>query len=165
MSEENVGWKTSLCTQLGIDLPIVQAPMAGGSTTPALVAAVCNAGGLGMLAAARLSLEELHEQIDAVRRLTSRPFGVNFLLAPPDAPPSDIDAIQRALDVGRSRLGLPPGSRSLQLPASQMAAQFDLVCKTRVPIVSFAMGDPGPWVQRAKADGAFVIAMATTVDD
>jgi nitronate monooxygenase len=165
MSEGSVGWKTSLCSQLGIDLPIVQAPMAGGWTTPALVAAVSNAGGLGMLAAARLSLEELQAQIEAVRRLTSRPFGVNFLLAPPDAPPSDIDAIQRALDVGRSRLALSPGSRSLQLPPSQMAAQFDLVCKTKVPIVSFAMGDPGPWVQRAKANGAFVIAMATTVDD
>lgn len=165
MSEGSVGRKTSLCAQVGIDLPIVQAPMAGGWTTPALVAAVCNAGCLGMLAAARLSLEELHEQIEAVRRLSSRPFGVNFLLAPPDAPPSDIDAIQRALDVGRSRLGLLPGPRSLQLPASQMAAQFDLVCETKVPIVSFAMGDPGPWVGRAKAYGAFVIAMATTVDD
>jgi nitronate monooxygenase len=118
-----------------------------------------------MLAAARLSLEELHEQIEAVRRLSPRPFGVNFLLAPPDAPPSDIDAIQRAFDVGRSRLGLLPGSRALRLPASQMAAQFDLVCETKVPIVSFAMGDPGPWVERAKANGAFVIAMATTVDD
>jgi nitronate monooxygenase len=165
MSEGTVGWKTSLCLQLGIDLPIVQAPMAGGWTTPALVAAVCNAGGLGMLAAARLSLEELHEQIEAVRRLTSRPFGVNFLLAPPDAPPSHIDAMQQALDVGRSKLGLARASRSLQLPASQMAAQFDLVCRAKVPIVSFAMGDPGPWVQRAKANGAFVMAMATTVDD
>ena len=49
----NPSLKTPLCSQLGIDLPIVQAPMAGGWTTPALVAAVCNAGGLGMLAAAR----------------------------------------------------------------------------------------------------------------
>ena len=157
--------KTSLCSRLGIDLPIVQAPMAGGWTTPALVAAVCNSGGLGMLAAARLSLDQLREQIDAVRRLSSRPFGVNFLLAPPDAAPTDVRAIQRALDVGRSRLGLVPGSTSLQLPPSHTAAQFDLVCETRVPIVGFAMGDPGPWVERAKLGGAFVMAMATTVDD
>src|SRR5438034_6737628 len=118
-----VWMKTSLCSRLGIDLPIVQAPMAGGWTTPALVAAVCNAGGLGMLAAARLSLDQLREQIDAVRRLSSRPFGVNFLLAPPDAAPTDVRAIQRALDVGRSRLGLAPGSTSLQLPPSHTAAQ------------------------------------------
>ena len=163
--DRNPSLKTPLCSQLGIDLPILQAPMAGGWTTPALVAAVCNAGGLGMLAAARLSLEQLRAQIDAVRRLTSRPFGVNFLLAPPDAPPSGIDAMQRAVDVGRAKLGLPPGSTTLQLPPSPMAAQFDLVCQTKVPIVSFAMGDPEPWVERAKLNGAFVMAMATTVDD
>ena len=160
--------KTKLCSRLGIGLPIVQAPMAGGWTTPELVAAVCNAGGLGMLAAARLSLDQLREQIEAVRRSTSRPFGVNFLLAPPDAvpPPSSIDAMQRALDVGRAKIGLAPGATTLaSLPPSPIAAQFDLVCETKVPIVSFALGDPGPWVERAKSNGAFVIAMATTVDD
>jgi nitronate monooxygenase len=157
--------RTALCERLGIALPIVQAPMAGGWTTPALVAAVSNAGGLGMLAATRLSLEQLREQIEAVRRLSSRPFGVNFLLAPPDAVPADVSAIQRALDAGRSRLGLRPGSTSLQTPPSAMAAQFDLVCESQIPVVGFAMGDPAPWVQRAKASGAFVMAMATSVDD
>lgn len=157
---------TSLCLRLSMDVPIVQAPMAGGWTTPALVAAVCNAGGLGVLAATRLSVHQLQEQIDAVRRLTSRPFGVNFLLAPPDASPADIGAMQKVLDAGRSRLGLACGqSTSLQLPASPFAAQFDLVCRSQVPVVSFAMGTPAPWVERAKASGAFVIAMATTVDD
>src|SRR6185295_16088709 len=71
----DVNMKTSLCTRLAIDLPIVQAPMAGGWTTAELVAAVSNAGGLGVLAAARLSLDQLQEKIDAVRRLTSQPFG------------------------------------------------------------------------------------------
>lgn len=157
--------RTALCMRLGVDLPIVQAPMAGGWTTPALVAAVSNAGGLGMLAAARLSLDQLREQIDAVRRLSARPFGVNFLLAPPDAMPSDVAGMQRALDAGRSRLGLAPGATSLELPPSPMNAQFDLVCQAAVPVVSFAMGDPGRWVDRAKASGAFVMAMATSVAD
>ena len=157
---------TPLCTRLAMDVPIVQAPMAGGWTTPELVAAVCNAGGLGVLAAARLSVDQLQEKIDAIRRLTSRPFGVNFLLAPPDAPPSDVGAMLKVLDAGRSRLGLARGQpTSLHLPASPLAAQFDLVCRAQVPVVSFAMGTPAPWVERAKASGAFVIAMATTVDD
>ena len=69
---------TPLCRRLGIELPIVQAPMAGGWTTPALVAAVANAGGLGMVAAARLSAHDLRTQVEAVRRATDRPFGVNF---------------------------------------------------------------------------------------
>lgn len=157
--------KTPLCTRLGMGVPIVQAPMAGGWTTPTLVAAVCNAGGLGILAAARLSAEQLQQQIEAVRRLTSRPFGVNFLLAAPDVPPSDVGAIQNVLDAGRSRLGLARGSTSLQLPPSPFAAQFELVCRAEVPVLSFAMGNPAAWVERAKASGAFVIAMATTVDD
>jgi nitronate monooxygenase len=139
--------------------------MAGGWTTPALVAAVSNAGGLGMLAAALLSLDQLREQIDAVRRLSERPFGVNFLLAPPEPMPADVSAMQRALDAGRARLGLAPGAGSLRLPPSPMAAQFDLVCEAKVPVVSFAMGDPGPWVERAKSSGAFVMAMATSVAD
>ena len=88
---------TPLCRQLGIALPIVQAPMAGGWTTPALAAAVSNAGGLGMLAGARISAEALRTQVQAVRALTDRPFGVNFLLAPPDPAPHDIAAVQGAL--------------------------------------------------------------------
>jgi nitronate monooxygenase len=157
---------TSLCTRLAMAVPIVQAPMAGGWTTPGLVAAVCNAGGLGVLAAARLSVDQLQEQIAAVRRLTSRPFGVNFLLAPPDAPPANVDAMQKVLDAGRSRVGLACVQPTpVHLPASPLAAQFDLVCRAQVPVVSFAMGNPAPWVERAKASGAFVIAMATTVDD
>ncbi|NRF70603.1 nitronate monooxygenase [Aquincola sp. S2] len=155
--------QTPLCARLGLDVPIVQAPMAGGWTTPELVAAVCNAGGLGMLAAARLSLEQLRGQIDAVRRLTTRPFGVNFLLAAPGAAPADASGMQRVLDAGRAQRGLAPGSAALALPPSALAAQFELACDARVPVVGFAMGDPAPLVPRAQAAGAFVIAMATSV--
>lgn len=158
--------RTALCERLGIELPIVQAPMAGGWTTPALVAAVANAGGLGMLAAARITAAQLGEQIDAVRAATDRPFGVNFLLAPPDAAPRDAAAMQRVLDEGRAELGLPPGRATPPaLPPSPLQQQIDLVCAAHIPIVSFAMGDPAPFVGRLKATGCFVIAMATTVDD
>jgi nitronate monooxygenase len=157
---------TALCERLGIELPIVQAPMAGGWTTPALVAAVANAGGLGMLAGARITAQRLREQIDAVRAATDRPFGVNFLLAPPDPAPHDAAAMQHVLDEGRAKLGLPRGLATLPaLPPSQLQQQIDLVCAAHIPIVSFAMGDPAPFVGRLKEAGCFVIAMATTVDD
>ena len=157
---------TPLCRRLGIALPIVQAPMAGGWTTPALVAAVANAGGLGMLAAARLSAQELRQQVEAVRAATDRPFGVNFLLAPPDAAsPLDAGEMQRALARGRERFGLAAGRAQLALPPSQLAEQIAYVCEAKVPIVGFAMGDPAPFVGRVKAYGGFVVAMATTVDD
>ena len=156
---------TDLCRRLGIALPIVQAPMAGGWTTPALVAAVANAGGLGMLAAARLSANDLRLQVEAVRAATDRPFGVNFLLAPPDPAPGDAGEMQRALDRGRERFGLAAGPAQPKLPASQLAEQLAYVSEARVPIVGFAMGDPAPLVARIKERGGFVIAMATTVAD
>ncbi|MFL6826976.1 MAG: NAD(P)H-dependent flavin oxidoreductase [Bradyrhizobium sp.] len=71
--------KTPLCTRLGIELPIVQAPM-GGAAGPALAAAVCNAGGLGMLVLWRADADTMRRQIREMRALTSRPFGVNLVL-------------------------------------------------------------------------------------
>jgi len=71
--------KTALCTRLGIEFPIIQAPMAG-AVGPMLAAAVSNAGGLGMLALWRASGEAMRRQIKEVRSLTSRPFGVNLNL-------------------------------------------------------------------------------------
>ncbi|MBU6499184.1 MAG: nitronate monooxygenase, partial [Rhodospirillales bacterium] len=58
--------------------PIIQAPMAGGATTPALVAAVSAAGALGSLGAAYLSPEQIAQAVAAVRAATDRPFAVNL---------------------------------------------------------------------------------------
>jgi nitronate monooxygenase len=129
------------------------------------VAAVANAGGLGMLAGARITADQLRVQVAAVRALTERAFGVNFLLAPPDPAPHDASLMQKALDRGRAKFGLPRGSATLSLPASQLGEQLAYVCEAKVPTVGFAMGDPAPFVARIKDSGGFVIAMASTVDD
>lgn len=71
--------KTDLCELLGIELPIIQAPM-GGAVGPALAAAVSNAGGLGMLAPWRANIDMVRQQIRETRTLTPRPFGVNLNL-------------------------------------------------------------------------------------
>ena len=73
---------TALCRQLGIELPIVQAPM-GGASCPALAAAVSNAGGLGMLALSWGTPEAVRDEIRRTKELTERPFGVNLVLAFP----------------------------------------------------------------------------------
>src|SRR5690348_11638028 len=80
----------------GISYPIFQAPMAGGPTTPELVAAVCNAGGLGFIAAAYLSAEQIEAFSREVRARTTRPFGIN-LFAPVEPSPLPQDA-QPALE-------------------------------------------------------------------
>jgi NAD(P)H-dependent flavin oxidoreductase YrpB (nitropropane dioxygenase family) len=100
--------RTILCDLLGIEVPIVQAPMAGGWTTPALVSAVSEAGGLGTLAGGRITAEELRVQIEDTRRRTGRPFGVNFLVPAPAAPGPDDAAALAVLRGIRERLGLPP---------------------------------------------------------
>jgi NAD(P)H-dependent flavin oxidoreductase YrpB (nitropropane dioxygenase family) len=72
--------RTRLCDLLGIDAPVVVAPMGPDLTGPELVAAVCNAGGFGVLQAQLCSPVSLRRQIRYLRTLTSRPFGVNFVL-------------------------------------------------------------------------------------
>jgi NAD(P)H-dependent flavin oxidoreductase YrpB (nitropropane dioxygenase family) len=71
--------RTPLCQRLGIDVPIIQAPM-GGAIGPPLAAAVSNAGGLGMLVPWRATLDAVRRQIREIRGLTRRPFGVNLNL-------------------------------------------------------------------------------------
>ena len=82
-----------------LDHPIVQAPLAGGPSTPALAAAVSEAGGLGFLAAGYKSADAVRADLEAVRALTSRPFGLN-VFAPPQAP---ADAAEVAAFAGRLR--------------------------------------------------------------
>ena len=70
---------TPLCQLLGIELPIIQAPI-GNATCPALVAAVSNAGGLGMLSVTWRDVATIRQMIREIRQLTDRPFGVNLVL-------------------------------------------------------------------------------------
>jgi nitronate monooxygenase len=150
---------------LGIRFPIIQAPMAGGWTTPELVAAVSNAGGLGMLATSGLSVEQTRSLIRATRGLTQRPFGINFQFVPSEAGNTDIEGAQRFLDQFRAELGLPPGSADLAVPPSDVAAQLAPVIEEHVPVVSFALGDPASLVGRLRAAGVRVFATVTTVDE
>lgn len=71
--------RTPLCQRLGIEVPIIQAPL-GGAVGPTLAAAVSNAGGLGMLVPWRADLDTVRRQIRETRELTGRPFGVNLNL-------------------------------------------------------------------------------------
>src|SRR5919198_3089340 len=98
---------TRVAEVLGVRYAIVQAPMAGGFTTPELVAAVSNAGALGSLGGAMLPPDALREAIRAVRSLTERPFAVN-VFAPVEVgavDPQAVEAMQRELARYRDELG------------------------------------------------------------
>ncbi|CAA9214239.1 MAG: hypothetical protein AVDCRST_MAG54-259 [uncultured Actinomycetospora sp.] len=69
-----------------LDVPVIAAPMAGGPSTPALVAAAAGAGGMGFLAGGYLSAAALDTQLDDLAARSARPFGVNLFLPGPPAP-------------------------------------------------------------------------------
>lgn len=156
--------RNALTEMFGIELPLIQAPMAGGPTTPELVAAVSNAGGLGSLGAAYLAPDVLRETIQAVRRLTDRPFGVNLFL--PEAPVVTSEQIARAEELlapYRAELGLPPPSR-VTPAAEPFDAQLAVVLAERVPVVSFTFGVPAPeYIHALREAGLRVVGTATTV--
>lgn len=157
---------TELTERVGIRYPIVQAPMAG-ATSPELVAAVSNAGGLGSLGAALLGPDDLRRSIAEIRRLTDRPFNVNLFAwrepAPPD--PAAVAGVGAALAPYRSRVGVPDDA-VLPLPPSLEAllqAQLAVVCEEAVPVFSFTFGIPP--LDKVQATGAVVMGTATTVDE
>ncbi|MBI1878436.1 MAG: nitronate monooxygenase [Chloroflexi bacterium] len=154
------------CELLDIKVPIVQAPMAGGWTTAELVATVANARALGMIAAARLSVEQLKSIINATRQLTGHPFGINFLLAPPEPFDGQADTVQAALNQLREQFNLPPLERDLKLPPpTSLEEQLEIVLNQNIPVVSFAMGNPSAYVDRIHTRGALVFGTATTVEE
>lgn len=129
----------------GLRHPVVAAPMGGGPSTPALAAAVSNAGGFGFLAGAYLSPQRLADDIAETRRLTDRPFGVNiFASVPPPAEPAAVTAYaDRLAPLARQwgvALGEPVGGDDAY------AEKVALLLADPVPVVSFAFGVPATGV-------------------
>jgi nitronate monooxygenase len=143
-------------------VPIVQAPMGGGSSTPALAAAVADAGGLGFLAAGYKTADAVRADIAALRELTQRPFGVNVFAPPP--PTADAEAVERfasELRAEAERYGAPLGDPRHDDDA--WAAKLALVAELGVPVVSFTFGCPAAGdVQDLHRAGAAVWVTVTT---
>ena len=103
---DSSAWR-GLAARLGVECPIIQAPMGGGITTPELVAAVSKAGGLGSNGAAYLPPEEIVRHSRSVRELTQRPFAIN-LFAPLSAPTNtELAPMLAILARYHHQLGLP----------------------------------------------------------
>jgi nitronate monooxygenase len=155
-------WR-QLAIQLGIEHPLIQAPMAGGSTTPELVAAVSNAGGLGSLGAAYLKPEDIVKFGRRVRELTDRPYSINLFA--PQPPPGDVDPSRMLAVLARhhQELGLPPPQPPTS-PFPPFEEQVDAVVETGVRLFSFTMGIPPPAVlARLKARELVLMGTATNV--
>ena len=122
-----------------LEHPIVQAPMGGGPSTPALAAAVAEAGGLGFLAAGYKPVEAVRADVEALRALSDRPFGIN-LFAPPVPAADDVAPFAAELEGEAARYGVPVGEP--RHDDDGWDAKLALVRELEVPVVSFTFGCP-----------------------
>jgi nitronate monooxygenase len=154
----------ALLKRLGIQHPIVQAPMAGGSDTPALAAAVSNAGGLGSLGVSYLTPDQIAESMRQVRARTDRPFNTNlFARAPESGPQIDPRPMLALLAEIHEAFGLPAPVLPV-LPADPFPDQFQAVLEALPAVFSFTFGIPRrEAIALLRAAGIAVLGTATTV--
>jgi nitronate monooxygenase len=149
----------------GIDLPIIQAPMAG-TTTPEMVIAVSEAGGLGSLPCAQYDLAQARAAMEQVRAATRHPYNVNFFCHKTPEPDAERIKAWRAKLAGFYREnGLDPEMPFSAGGRTPFDAKFCELLEAMPPkVASFHFGLPGPdLLSRVKATGARVIGSATTV--
>ncbi|WP_256103367.1 nitronate monooxygenase [Streptomyces sp. ODS05-4] len=146
--------------------PIVQAPMAGGASRPALAAAVSDAGGLGFLAAGYKTADGMYQEIAQLRSLTARPFGVNlFMPQPGQADPAAVEVYRNQL-AGESAwydtpLGDPDSGRD-----DAYEAKLAVLLDEPVPVVSFTFGCPAAETLAAlAAAGTRTVVTVTSVEE
>lgn len=163
--------RTPLCQQLGIEFPIISAGM-GPIAGPDLVAAVSNAGGLGVLGCTSMSADEVRTVIRRTRELTDRPFGVDLIL------PARLD--QGGVKLADVVAQLPPGhvetanriaaELNIQKPSggaddernalgTDAEAQVQVILEEGVPVFVGALGSPGFVADRFHEAGATVISI------
>src|SRR5262245_1221416 len=152
---------------LGVELPVIQAPMAG-SQGSGLVIAVSNAGGLGSLSCAMLGPDQIRTELKAITAGTSNPYNANFFVhkvPPPDALRED--AWLRLLAPYLAEHGIDPASLQAgpqRVPFDDAAA--DVLEEFKPPVVSFHFGLPAAaLVKRVKSWGSKVLSSATTLDE
>jgi len=181
--------RTRLCDILDIEYPVILAGM-GGVATAELVAAVSEAGGLGIVGAASMPADEIERQVRRIRDLTSKPFGVDVLLpsgvaapsAAPAAAKTEGGAPKRPLDYlppqyaefvhkAEAEFGLPQKGEDQdwsagmrRLGASDFSKkQVEAILELKVPVFAAGLGNPAPYVEAFHAQGAKVIALVGNV--
>ncbi len=143
------------------ELPIVQAPMAGGPSTPELTAAVGGAGGFGFLAAGYLSPAQLEELISVTRVLSSSPFGVNIFCPSAPADPGPVRRYAELIQPESDRLGVALGEPHWD--DDDFDEKAEIVGSRRVNMVSFTFGcPPSGTVDRLHRAGCRVAVTVTS---
>ena len=151
----------------GIELPVIQAPMAG-SQGSALAIAVSEAGGLGSLPCAMLGPEQIRAELKAITWATSKPYNINFFVhREPEPEPERESAWRKILAPYYVELGVEPSAMTpgpARRPFNAEAA--DVLEEFKPPVISFHFGLPlRDLVTRVKRWGSKILSSATTVDE
>lgn len=159
----NMRFQTRLAKRLGVDNPIIQAPMAGGATTVDLVAAVLEAGAMGFFGAAYNTAEQIAELSKGVRERTDRPFGINLFAPLPEPPAKDPEPMAEAIAAYHRDLGLPPPPYP-HWQGDPFDEQLAATLESAASVLSFTFGMlPPEAVAAVKGRGMMLIGTATTV--
>ncbi|WP_251009654.1 nitronate monooxygenase [Bacillus sp. ISL-39] len=163
-------WDNRVTKLLNIEYPIIQAPMAGGVTTPELVASVSNAGGLGMVGAGYMEPGQLTSQIKEIKKLTDKPYGVNLFI-PGDFRISkfDFDLAYNRLQPFRDELNIKeevPVLPESKVDHVKFAQLLDVIIGEKVPVCSFTFGIPSEEViSKLKREGIILVGTATSLNE
>ncbi|YAL82138.1 NAD(P)H-dependent flavin oxidoreductase [Dermacoccaceae bacterium W4C1] len=149
-------------------VPVLAAPMAGGISTPALVHAVGEAGGLGFLAAGYRTPAQVGEQIAQTRALGDHPFGVNVFVPATGDPTvylAEVSGYAYALKPVAERFGSAVPQPDWD-DTDQYEAKIDLLAGDPVAVVSFTFGCPSTAVvERLHTAGSHVVITVTDADE
>lgn len=155
--------------RFGLCFPgIIQAPMAGGITTPELVASVSNAGGLGSFATGYLTPKAVSDGIQAIKSQTKRPFAVNVFISSEGTPNSEkLEKYQRHLSTFKEKLGFATSEpSSVEIPPDSLSEIVDIIIQEEITIVSFTFGCLNEeYVRKLKEKNVFLIGTASTLKD
>lgn len=152
--------------ELGVEHPIILAPMAGGAGSPELVAAVSNAGGLGSWGGGYSTPQQILDAAKQIRALTSRPFAINLFAGGYNVRPA-VDPAPMLAQVAKvhAKLGLPPPTLPPN-PENPLEDQLAAVIEARPPLFSFTFGIPSAdALARLRQAGIRTCGTATTVEE
>jgi len=172
--------KTKLCDLLGVEHPIMLAGM-GAVARSDLVAAVSNAGGLGVLGAVGLPLDMLRQEIRRIKELTDRPFAVDIVLPPmrltgemAQSIPKDLRSLLPAEHVAfveelKARFGVSdvPASEGpaldLNFTPDIFDRQIEVILEEGAPHFATGLGNPAPYVEEMHRRGMKIISLCGNV--
>lgn len=154
-----------LLEQLKIEHPIIQAPMAGGPSTPELVAAVSNAGGLGSLGCGYLTPDQINSEIRKVKEKTDRPFNVNLFIPETNNLKNPSERVLNKLENISNEFDIDPPEIP-DSPKYKFEDQLAIIIDNNVHIFSFTFGIPeNSIIKELHSKNIVVVGTATSVEE